>query len=94
MATHCSWGHTHSFCAQDLNHVGPRRPAPGNHGGRGRHDNARHWDRDQLPEGKDVLEDGGSDVATQVAELVEERPVKRDPCRYRDQTTLQRQEAG
>src|SRR6202022_3002830 len=76
-----------SFSVQHLHDVGARRPAAWNPGGDHRHDDASQRYRNQLPGGKDVVKGERGNVAAEAAELVEEHPVQRDPCRYRHQPT-------
>src|ERR1700730_10727045 len=83
-----------SFGVEDLHDVGARRPAAWNPGGDHGHDDASQRYRNQLPGGKDVVEGQRRNVAAEAAELVEEHPVERDPCRYRNKTAHQRQESG
>src|SRR4029077_3157054 len=83
-----------SFGVQDLHDVGARRPAAWNPGSDHRHDDASQRYRNQLPGRKDVIEGERGNVAAEAAELVEEHPVQRDPCRYRHEPTHQREDAG
>src|SRR2546421_1855840 len=83
-----------SFRVQDFRDVGARRPAPGNRGGGDRHDYTREWYRNQLPGCKNTVCGLRRVVAAEAGDQVEECSAERDACRYRDQTTDQRQEPG
>ena len=68
-----------SFRAQDLDHIGARRPPARNHRGGDRHDHPHQRYRDQLPVRINAIRRGRNVRAAYIADEVEQQPAQPTP---------------